>query len=54
MSKSILIVEDDGEQRALFVLACTSIGYRVVAVPDGTAALLSAAQEPFDILLTDL
>ena len=54
MAKSILIVEDDLEQRALFTQACTAIGFRVVAVSDGTAALQSAAQQPFDLLLTDL
>ncbi|MHB9132706.1 MAG: response regulator [Armatimonadota bacterium] len=54
MSKSILIVEDDIEQRAMFALACTSVGYRVVAVPDSIAALETAVQQTFDLILADL
>jgi CheY-like chemotaxis protein len=54
ITTSILIVEDDAEQRALFVLACTTAGYRVATAPDGTAALALAEREAFDILLADL
>ena len=54
MPKSVLIVEDDMEQRALFTQAFMAAGYRVVAVPDGTTALWHTTKESFDVVLADL
>lgn len=54
MVKSILLVEDDIEQRALFLQAFMAVGYRVVAVADGTDALRRLASDSFDLVLTDL
>jgi CheY-like chemotaxis protein len=36
---SVLVIEDDAEMRDLIKLALTAEGYRVVAVPNGRAAL---------------
>ena len=54
MKKSILIVEDDEHQRAMFTHALTMAGYQVVAASNGTEALRQALTGPFDLLLTDL
>lgn len=54
MTKSILLVEDDLEQRALFLQAFMAVGYHVVAVSNGTNALEELGRDSFDLVLTDL
>lgn len=53
--ESVLIVEDDASLRELAVKAVSSLGYQVVAVPDGPSAL-SVLDEgaPVDVLFTDV
>ena len=50
----ILVAEDDAAVSAFVVRALTHRGQRVVAVPDGLAALERLGEESFDLLLTDI
>jgi two-component system, cell cycle response regulator CpdR len=52
----ILIAEDEDSVRELILRALAADGHRVAGCADGAAALdiLAAAQEPFDLLLTDI
>jgi two-component system CheB/CheR fusion protein len=51
----VLVIEDDPEVRDLLELLLTEEGYRVVAVPDGAAALERVEQESLepDMILAD-
>lgn len=54
-SKSILVVEDDDVVRMLTTDVLEELGYRVIAAADPEQALQSlAAEEPFDLMLTDI
>ena len=50
----ILLAEDDDSMRVYLVRALERVGYKVVAVDRGTAALPLLESEPFDLLLTDI
>ncbi len=50
----ILLAEDDESMRVYLTRALERVGYSVVAVDRGTAALPLLESEPFDLLLTDI
>ncbi|WP_093311050.1 cell cycle two-component system response regulator CpdR [Sphingomonas jatrophae] len=50
----ILLAEDDGTMREYLARALERVGYDVVAVDRGTAALPYLERETFDLLLTDI
>ena len=50
----ILLAEDDESMRVYLARALERVGYQVVAVDRGTAALPLLESEPFDLLLTDI
>jgi two-component system, cell cycle response regulator CpdR len=50
----ILLAEDDESMRIYLTRALERVGYSVVAVDRGTAALPLLESEPFDLLLTDI
>jgi len=54
MAKRILIAEDDVGSREIIVMHATNHGYDVVAVTDGIELLTAAANERFDLIITDL
>jgi CheY-like chemotaxis protein len=54
MPKRILIAEDDVETNRLLTLIATRDGYEVVSVSDGVELLAIAANEKFDLIITDL
>jgi two-component system, cell cycle response regulator CpdR len=51
---NILLAEDDDSMRTYLARALEKVGYRVVAVEHGLAALPLLESEPFDLLLTDI
>lgn len=50
----ILVAEDNSSVRDFVERGLTTLGHSVRAVPDGGQAVLALAQEPFDVLLTDI
>jgi signal transduction histidine kinase len=52
--RSILIVEDDFEQRAFIDRLLREIGFAVVAAPSGEAALELSAETGFDLAILDI
>ena len=50
----ILLAEDDESMRLYLARALERVGYKVVAVDNGVAALPLLEAEPFDLLLTDI
>ena len=50
----ILLAEDDESMRLYLVRALERVGYQVVAVDRGTAAIPLLENERFDLLLTDI
>lgn len=50
----ILLAEDDESMRLYLARALERVGYEVVAVDRGTAAVPFLEQERFDLLLTDI
>jgi two-component system, cell cycle response regulator CpdR len=50
----ILLAEDDDSMRLYLARALERVGYEVVAVDRGTAALPLIERERFDLLLTDI
>jgi two-component system cell cycle response regulator CpdR len=50
----ILLAEDDDSMRHYLVRALENVGYSVVAVDRGTAALPLIGPDSFDLLLTDI
>ena len=50
----ILLAEDDDSMRVYLARALERVGYSVVAVDRGTAALKVLEHESFDLLLTDI
>jgi len=54
MSKRILIADDELETRELLTSNATILGYDVRAATDGVDLLTIAADEKFDIVITDL
>jgi CheY-like chemotaxis protein len=55
-SGSVLVVEDEPSVRDMTSRLLERAGYRVIAVPDGAAALavVEAADGPIDVLVTDV
>ncbi len=53
-SERILVVDDEKDVRELCARVLTAAGYRVRHAADGTAAIVLARDEPFDLLLTDI
>jgi CheY-like chemotaxis protein len=54
MQKRILIAEDEQELLELLAMIAARQGYDVVAVADGVELLTTAAEERFDVIITDL
>ncbi|BBK39170.1 hypothetical protein STAQ_42480 [Allostella sp. ATCC 35155] len=52
--QAILVVEDDAQVRAHTERQLLGLGYEVVGVPDGAAALTMLSGRPFDLILTDV
>jgi two-component system, cell cycle response regulator CpdR len=50
----ILLAEDDESMRFYLARALERVGYKVVAVDNGQAAIPLLENEPFDLLLTDI
>jgi two-component system cell cycle response regulator CpdR len=50
----ILLAEDDSSMRFYLAKALERVGYEVVAVDRGTAAIPLIEKESFDLLLTDI
>ncbi|NNJ09305.1 response regulator [Chloroflexales bacterium ZM16-3] len=54
MSSSVMIVEDDPATRRLYRFLLTSSGYTVFEAEDGMAALERLAEQPCDVIVTDM
>jgi PAS domain S-box-containing protein len=54
VAESILIVDDDPATREGLTMLLGTLGYRVMAAPDGPTALAALRAEPPDVLLLDL
>jgi DNA-binding response OmpR family regulator len=50
----ILVVDDESDLREMLTRSFSREGHRVIAVPDGRAAIDRASTQPFDILLLDI
>ncbi len=50
----ILIIDDDPLSREFLEEAASSLGYATVSAPDGETGLARLAEEPVDLVLTDL
>ena len=49
-----MVVDDEAPIRMLLERILQSAGYRVTSVPDGTAALKAAREDPPDLAISDL
>ena len=54
MSKLILHLDDEPAIRDLLALALTDAGYRVISVAAPAEALAAVAEQPPDLIITDL
>ena len=54
MARTILVVEDEPSIADLLALALGAAGYRVAVTGDGRAALARLAEEPYDLVLSDV
>ncbi len=54
MMKHVLVVDDEAPIRFLLETILQSAGYRVTSVPDGTAAVKAAREDPPDLAICDL
>ena len=54
MHRHILVVDDEPDIRRLIAELLTATGYRVQTAADGQAALDQIAQDPPDLIITDL
>ena len=52
--KHVLVVDDEAPIRLLLEKILESAGYRVTSVPDGSAALKAAREDPPDLAICDL
>lgn len=50
----VLLVEDDRDSREMYAMGLDLLGLRVATAATGSDALLEAAREPPDIVVTDL
>jgi two-component system, OmpR family, response regulator RegX3 len=53
-SLSILVVDDESDLREMLTRSFSREGHRVLAVPDGRAAIDRASTDSFDIVLLDV
>jgi CheY-like chemotaxis protein len=51
---TILVAEDSGEQRSLYVAILSAAGYRVLEASDGEEAVVSVRRERPDLVLMDV
>ena len=54
MSATILLVEDNEQNRYLVTFLLERSGHRVTVAPDGPSGLALARQRPFDLVLLDI
>jgi CheY-like chemotaxis protein len=54
MKKTILMIEDNEQNRYLATFLLEKDGHRVVHAPNGPAGLDLAVREPFDLILLDI
>jgi twitching motility two-component system response regulator PilH len=54
MSKLVLIIEDDPDQRRLLERMLGALGWRVASAPDGENGLLAARSSPPDVIVLDV
>jgi DNA-binding response OmpR family regulator len=54
MTKLILVIDDDPDQRRFLERMLTASGYRVAIVPDGEAGLAAAVAQPPDAIVLDV
>lgn len=54
MSRLVLVIDDDPDQRRLLERMLTSGGWRVVTAPDGEAGVARAQQDRPDIIVLDV
>ncbi|NOZ23449.1 MAG: response regulator [Planctomycetes bacterium] len=54
MSATILVVEDDRNQRLLYQTELEAEGYDVILACDGKEAVQKAEEQPFDIIVMDI
>jgi DNA-binding response OmpR family regulator len=54
MAHTILVVDHHANVRTLIKEYLTELGYRVIGVGDGAAALAAASHEPIDLILLDV
>ena len=54
MSKLVLVIDDDPDQRRFLERMLSGSGYRVAAVADGEAGLAAAAAQPPDAVVLDV
>jgi len=54
MSKLVLIIEDDPDQRRLLERMLGALGWRVASAPDGENGLLAARSNPPDVIVLDV
>src|SRR4030095_16454005 len=54
MSATVLLAEDDGPSRQIYLTVLSSEGYSVIEVPDGQSALDVINSRPVGLVLTDI
>jgi two-component system, cell cycle response regulator DivK len=54
MSKRILVVEDQPDNRQILHDLLTSVGYEIISADDGEAGVAAAATERPDLILMDI
>ena len=52
--KSVLVVDDDKNQRSMLAFALSDKGYRVVSVESGALAIEAVKKEKFDAAICDI
>jgi DNA-binding NtrC family response regulator len=52
-SSRVLVVDDDGEMRALLLDVLRQEGYEVAEAEDGAGAVLALRDRPYDVILID-
>ena len=54
MSRTVLVIEDDPDQRRLLDRMLSAHGWRVTVAPDGEAGITAALAHPPDIIVLDV
>lgn len=52
--KHVLVIEDDNQQRQLFMTVLEKNGYQVTQARDGVEGSAQLHQQPFDLVITDI